>query len=476
MIPTDDGPRPFREVAEDRQVRDFAALDGALLRAAGFTSDSGLSRAWLERPRGGSKTMDIAVMSLWLVGLSRRRVKGIVGATDKDQGRLLIEAIDALLDANPYLREIVEVQRSRILHLHTSSEMAVISSDSWSSYGPTPDIIIAEEFAHWASAAGEKFWHSLFSSSAKRSHATLIVITNAGFVSSWQHSLREKIMVDPAWYFSSWDSPAGWMSPEAIDEQRRFLPPSVFGRLFENRWVTDRGDGLPEYAIDAAFDYGVTSADKPLPGYDFVLGVDLSVSRDATAIAVVGKQRATGRLRLFQLKMWQPNKRWKVPLDEVQAAIIRAYDIFSPMVVAFDAKEAALMTQQISKARPSMSILTVHYDAKTYNRLTQSFIEAFLDQRIELYPHEILESELRITSIVEQRGGFGHAGTWLRLDFPRNANGHCDCASALSLAILAAQDAKPKVAPRPPVVFHRTDSGRSITPKQRRHLINRFLK
>ena len=112
-----------------------------------------------------------------------------------------------------------------------------------SSYGILPDLIIADELAHWQGDGG--LWHSLISSAAKRSNCLLVVISNAGFVDSLAVGRREAARTDPAWIFCRLDGPeASWLTADRLAEQRRMLPAVAYARLWGNQWCSGGGDAL----------------------------------------------------------------------------------------------------------------------------------------------------------------------------------------------------------------------------------------
>ena len=71
------------------------------LPAACRSRSAARQRAWLERPRGHAKTLDLGVMATWALFASRRRLSGIGAAGDQDQARLLRDAIGRLLGERP---------------------------------------------------------------------------------------------------------------------------------------------------------------------------------------------------------------------------------------------------------------------------------------------------------------------------------------------------------------------------------------
>lgn len=139
LIDTDAGPTPLSECIDDWQQADFEALDSGWQRSAGQkVDDDHYLRAWLERPRGHAKTLDLAIMSTWALFASRRRLSGIAAAGDLDQARLLRDAVGRLVYVNPWLASIIEVQNNRCINTRTESTLDIITSDAPTSYGLTP--------------------------------------------------------------------------------------------------------------------------------------------------------------------------------------------------------------------------------------------------------------------------------------------------------------------------------------------------
>ena len=152
-IDADAGPRLFGESLDDWQRRDFEILDPACRAIVGQDVEAKYRRAWIERPRGHSKTSDIAAVALWLLFASRRKLSGVAAAADKDQAALLRSAILGYTRFNPWLSQFVNVQAYVVKNPHTASELRILSSDVATSWGVTPDFIVADELAHWKEPA-----------------------------------------------------------------------------------------------------------------------------------------------------------------------------------------------------------------------------------------------------------------------------------------------------------------------------------
>src|SRR4051794_9152852 len=77
LIDADGGPKHLDKICDHWQRQDFEALDPAWQSVAGHEVTPPHRRAWLERPRGHSKTGDIAAMVAWVLFASRRRLAGV---------------------------------------------------------------------------------------------------------------------------------------------------------------------------------------------------------------------------------------------------------------------------------------------------------------------------------------------------------------------------------------------------------------
>ncbi len=476
LIDSDAGPQKLGAICDDWQRRDFESLDPAWRAVAGVGNVANpVLRAWLERSRGHSKTSDIAVMLTWVLFASARRLSGIVAAADRDQARLLRDAVSKLVQLNPWLKEFITVQEGRILNPHTDSTCDVIASDVASSYGLLCDFIIADEVCHWRDRG---LWDSLLSTAAKRKTCLLLAITNAGCIETWQWTVREAVRNDPSWYFSRLDGPkAKWITPDRLAEQRRLLPDLAFRRLWLNVWAGGSGDAIHPDDLTAALTMTgpMLSAEQ---GWAFVAGLDLSVSRDATALVTLAinvgwtevkeapqRQRApinralidagllapsrneepqyihhpgTGRVRLAAVEVWEPSNGVRVELTAVEAAIIATHERFGLSALAADPFQAALMIERLQKR--GLPVYMLDQTGITLQAQASAVLDAFKERIVDLFPHDQLLADLGGLQIAERNYGY-------RLVSPRangantNATAHGDTATGFSIGMLTAKRA-----------------------------------
>jgi len=446
LIDTDSGPRPFSDIMDPWQATDFQALDMGWQNAAGQNPEGDIrQRAWLERPRGHSKSLDLAVMSTWALFASRRQLSGIAAAGDQDQARLLRDAIGKLVYVNPWLGKFIEVYNYRVTNPQTGSALDVITSDAPSSYGLTPDFIIADEVTHWRK---RDLWDSLLSSAAKRSTCILVCISNAGFQEDWAWKTREAVRVDPRWHFSRLDGPqASWIDADALAEQQRLLPAVSYRRLWLNEWTSGGGDALTEEIINAAFRSDLQTQTAAVEGFEYVAGLDLGVSRDASAVCVLGVRRSHqghGRIRLAATRFWKPSKGQRVNLQEVEDELLRLHQKFKLKEIRYDPWQAQHMASRLqsvglgriahgANSPARLPMIEVPPSGQNLQRMATVLLEAFNDLRLELYPESNLHRDLTRLRVEERSYGF-------RLVSPRDEHGHGDMASAFQLALLGASE------------------------------------
>jgi phage terminase large subunit-like protein len=474
LIDSDGGAQRLSAVCDPWQKRDFESLDSGWRAVAGHKIERPALRAWLERSRGHSKTSDIAVMLAWVLFASPRRLSGVVAAADRDQARLLRDAVSKLVQLNPWLAKYVEVQEGKILNPHTGSECVVIASDVASSYGLLCDFIIADEVAHWLRRG---LFDSLLSTAAKRKTCLFLCITNAGFEDSWVWVVRQAIRNDPAWYFSRLDGPkAKWITPDRLAEQRRLLPDIAYRRLWLNVWSGGSGDALHPDDLTAALTQAEPMRGDEL-GYAFVAGLDIGISHDASALVTLGvhvghtetiaapkaklsgtlaalvdaglmdvKRRepqrvhhsGTGRVRLAAVEIWQPRDGNRVDLTEVEAAIVAVNERFGLSCVACDPWQSELMVQRLQ--RRGLPVYLLQQTGINLQAQASAVLDGFRERIIDLYPCDQLLADLRGLQVAERHYGF-------RLVSPRatrtdtHATAHGDSATGFSLGMLAAKRA-----------------------------------
>jgi len=447
--------RRLGDVMDPWQNADFAALDPALQLCVGRSTADTTTRFYLERSRGHSKTTDLAITAVWALAFATRPIRGYCFAADKDQAGLLKDAMSTIIRLNPWLSNILDVQRTSVIniasgHPGSRAKLDIFTSDVASSYGILPDFIIADELCHWAGDGS--LWHSLLSSAAKRSNCLLVTISNAGFAESWQWNIREAARTDPSWHFSRLEGPvASWLTQERLDEQRRMLPPVAYARLWLNQWSASGGDALSPRDINACFDPTLQPMTGNEQGWLFITGCDLGLVRDFAAAVTLAVpdpaiQQGYARIRLADAHLWRPpTDGGKVDLTEIEYYILQLDKRFGLEQVVLDPWQAELLGQRLETdtthrrrnqrrrlwTKPWVNMLPP--SSVTLRDQASLTIESFADHRFRFYDYDPLRRDLLKLRAEEKQYG-------IRLTSPRDGEGHGDTFSAFALALLVGHE------------------------------------
>lgn len=430
-IPSADGAKRFNDVASEFQRRDFEALDaGMLALSRGERPEP--SRFWLERTKGASKDTDLAVSLLWLLAFTRRTIVAQVGAADRDQADELRKAAKSILRLNPWLGELVEVRASALLNPRTESVADVIPADAAGSHGARPDLVILNELTHIVGDQGKEFAETLFDNLGKIPNGIGVVATNAGHLDTWQHTWRENARTGDRWYFSKVEEPAPWLDPRELEEARKRNSATRFARLWQGVWSADGGNALAGDDLDAAAEKLAGPATVRDDRLDYFGGLDLGISKDSSAVVIIGRERQGERLQLVHVQAWTPTATQKVSLERVEEELLALDRFWKLRALYADPWQSALLCERLR--RVGVAVQETHFNPKNLGTMATATVQAFAERRLSLWKDEILLRDLRRLRIVER--GYG-----VRLEAGRDTDGHADRATALALALAAAHEA-----------------------------------
>jgi hypothetical protein len=266
---------------------------------------------YLTRPRGGSKTSDVAGMSLAaLVEQFPDRAQGYAFAVDGDQAALLVDAAAGFVGRSG-LGEIVEVQARRLVHRRSGAAVNVLAADGASAFGLLPYWSVADEFSPWGEGVNHRrLWEAIVSGVPKVPDARLVVMTSAGDPASTSARVLESARASTAWRVNEVPGPVLWISEAALVEQRRLLTESQYARLHLNVWSApdDRLTSIED--VRACVEPGSGALD-PERGVAYVIGLDIGIRNDRTVAAVcslgAGDDGAP-RVVLDRMAVWAPSR------------------------------------------------------------------------------------------------------------------------------------------------------------------------
>jgi hypothetical protein len=380
---------------------------------------------YLTRARGFAKTGDGAafVLALLLAQLpSSSRCYWL--AADKEQGGLAIDSIRGFVARTPELAGALDIDSFRVTVRRSGSSLEVLAADAPSAFGRRPALVVVDELAMWLDTeSSRRVFDAMTSALAKVEGARCLVITSAGDPSHFAYRVLEHARRDPLWRVHEVSGPPPWVDRERLAEQRRRLLPSMYERLFANRWVESE-DRLTTIAdvrgcVGHAGDLGYES------GRRYVASLDIGLVRDRTACVVAhGEDRPGGLVVVVdRVQVWEGSRRRPVDLGEVEAwveEVCREYR--APLV--FDPFQAAHLTQRL-KAR-GVRVEPFTFSQQHIGRLAVTLFRLLRDRLLDLPDDDALVDEIAAVRLRETAPGA------YRID--HDSNRHDDRVIALAMA------------------------------------------
>jgi phage terminase large subunit-like protein len=317
---------------------------------------SGPPRHYLTRPRGGSKTTDLAgIGAVALLEEAPAGSRSYAFAADRDQSALLLDALAGFASRTPEIAGALRIDAARVANIRTGATLQVMASDDASAWGLRPYLTIVDELAQWPTTSGpRRLWRAIFSALPKVSNSRLVCLTSAGDPAHWSYGVLERALAQPdRWRVSQTPGPLSWIDPRDLEEQRHELPEWDFARLHLNQWTAadDRLTNVDDLRACVTLEGPLA----PDPRWTYVVSADLSTKRDTTVVAVCHLEpiisEVTGaslgeRMLLDRMVTWTPRGGQRVSLVEVEETIFQAARSFgAPLVV--DPWQAVGMAQRL---------------------------------------------------------------------------------------------------------------------------------
>jgi hypothetical protein len=406
--------RRFGQAMADFQRADFAALDSGRYR-----------HAYLERPRGHSKTTDLAAEALVELLLGPEGGRLYAAAVDQAQAALLHDACVQWIRRTPEIQPFVEIQALTIRAPERGSTLTVLPADDASAWGLQPTWVAVDEFSEWRSTRAEGFWYALLSSLPKRG-ARMVIITTAGHDQTglcYEH--RAKLQQEPTWLFSRLGQCAPWIDPQDLAEQRRLLRPHVYQRVHENQWVADMGAFFTADEVEAVFDPILRPLATPVAGAYHALGLDVGVTHDRTAAVVAHRDHRTGHVYIDNIRTWTGTRDAPVDLMAVERAVWGLAVQFRAEVT-YDPFQAVQMAQRLGQQ--NVRVREYRFSGGSRRELFGNVLQLVRDGHLHCFDHPDTRRELLDLEVTPTRSGE-------RID--HRPGRHDDIITALGLACLS---------------------------------------
>ncbi|WP_413543669.1 hypothetical protein [Citricoccus nitrophenolicus] len=421
---------------------EFQQADAAAILSDPEADDPGPRMHFITRPRGGSKTTDLAAICLAvLLTQAPPHSTSHAYARDKDQAALLLAALTALAHRSG-LAGLLDLTTWGATVKTTGARLVVESADAASAYGHLPYFVVVDEVAQWPTTRGARtLWEAIVSGLPKRRDSRLVVLTTAGDPAHWSQQIITGARSSSRWRVSETPGPLPWADPEDLAEQRRLLPASSYARLHLNQWTASE-DRLTD-PDDLAACVAHSGTLEPDTSLSYVIGLDLGLKNDRTVLTVchadtlaTGGPTASGtgsRVVLDRLHVMAGSKASPVQLADVEAITYEASRAYGGAPVRVDPWQAAGVAQRLRSRGVAVQEWT--FTPASIGRLAMNLHLLLRERRLVLPDDPDLLDELANVRLRETTPGV------YRMD--HDSGHHDDRAVSLGLAALALTEKAP---------------------------------
>lgn len=406
-----------------------------------FTLDPGTpAQHFLTRPRGGSKSTDVAgyVLVSLLTQAPADSVSHIY-AVDAEQAGLVLNKLRGLAERSG-LSPLLDFSAREARVKANGARVRVEPADAPSAYGHTPYIVVLDEAAAWPETENYRtLRRAVFSGMTKRPDARLIVMTSAGAPGHSAAGLLARARVSEFWRVSEMPGPLPWLSPRALEAAKETLSRVEYERDILNRWTAGDEMLTDPKNLEACID----RLPRPFhhdPGHHYVIGVDGAVTGDRYAVVVCHAERPAPGLPpvvvLDRLDVFAGSKREPIDLAGVGEHIADLSRLYTARVEA-DPAHIAETVQRLRRA--GVSVTAEQRNVTNNHAAAMNLFRLIKSERMRLPDDPDLTAELLRVQLRESStpGRF-------RLDAKRGHGlGHGDSASALSYAALVLMNLEP---------------------------------
>ncbi|MDA4131496.1 MAG: hypothetical protein OK454_00010 [Thaumarchaeota archaeon] len=387
---------------------------------------------FITRPRGGSKTSDLAGIALsWLTMDAQPLANGHVVAASTDQAAIMIDAVAGFVARTPELSDSVVVESKRIVSPGNGAWVEVLAQSDSGAWGlRDAHLLICDEFCQWPETRGAKrVWRALQSAAPKVPGCKLIILSSAGEPSHWSHEVYEKCQEDPLWRISEAPGPVPWLAPEELESLRWHLRPSEYERLVLNIWSQDEDRAVSEE--DWAFAARDYTSLYPVQGVRYIITVDIGVLDDASVMVISHKEPITPsqvlgpqRVVIDHVERWKGSKKSPIQVSAVEDWLAEKSPEWNRAPVYADPSQFRGSIQNLNLR--GVRAKEFPFTATSVGDVATALVQTFRNRQIYVPDLPLLKDELLKVRLRESSPGV------TRLDHDRGA--HDDQAVTIGMA------------------------------------------
>jgi phage terminase large subunit-like protein len=387
---------------EDGRAWGEAATSWQLADAAAILADDGPRLHFLTRPRGGSKTTDLAgvVIAVLLCQLPRRG-RGYAFAADMDQAGLLLDAIAGFVSRTEGLAGALKIENYRVTAVHNGARLDVMASDAASAWGLKGDLFVVDEYCQWLTTPGpRRLWSAILSAVPKVAGCRLVLLSTAGDPSHPSYKLLGQARESALWNVHEVGGPVAWIDPVALDEQRRLLTESDYARLHENRWTASEDRLVDPEALRECVT--LDGWQPPRHGVSYAAALDMAYVNDQAVLAICHRE-ADGGVALDRMHVWQGSRLRPVRENVVEETIREAHRQYGWTRLLLDPWQTKGMGQRLSRAGVHAEEFV--FSSQSVGRIALVLYRLLRDRHIALPDDEPLLTELGRVQLRETAPG-----------------------------------------------------------------------
>lgn len=353
----------------------------------------------------------------------------IIAANAKDQASMIIyNKLRRSVMLEPDLKRATQPLRKEIIEVHSTGTIArCVAHQFETAAGLNPNFTIFDEL--WG-FSDRKFFDEL-TVVPTRENPLITIVTYAGYNEEgllwdlYNDGIEGESILDTGdpdvhvmrgkkdkklFMFWSHKNLASWVTPDYIEGQRNRMPPEVFARLHENRWVSAGTQFITEADIDGLHStpWVIQTSPRTDRYTRYIVATDLGLSHDRTVRVIGHLDTEDKNVYIDNIRIWQGSPDEHVPIAEVEADLIECAKTFGTATLVIDPWQ---MEYVIQRLRPYYTVVPFSF-AKDIHHLSQVFINVLRSKRLKGYHEPELDAELRHTIIRQTPRGW-------RLDHPR---------------------------------------------------------
>jgi phage terminase large subunit-like protein len=390
-------------VLEDGRCWGAAAAAFQVADAEAILGETGPRLHYLTRPRGASKTCDLAgVCVAALLTQLPPRARAYAFAVDADQAGLLLDAVAGFVSRTEGLAGALTIESRRVTAVHNGARLEVMAADAASAWGLKGDLFVCDEFAQWPTTPGpQRLWEAILSAVPKVDGCRLVLLSTAGSPDHPSHKLLDQARTSPGWRVSEVPGPCPWVSEAALAEQWRLLPESSYRRLHLNQWVSSEDRLVTAEDLEACTVAG-SGPLAPERGTSYVMSLDMAFVNDQAVLCVCHRER-DGLVVLDRMHCWTGSRVQPIREQVVEETLLEAWRSYHHPRVILDPWQTKGMAQRLRAQ--GVRVEEFVFSATSVGRIALALYRLLRDHDIELYDDEELLTELGRVQLRETAPG-----------------------------------------------------------------------